>query len=234
MPWAPIAAAGIGGVASILGGALAGRSKTYTQTSTPTWSPEMASLRDRLSSYSQSLMDNPEQGIAPIQAAAQERINRRYAAMPDAISRQMAARGYGSSGNFGNTMYQTAYARSGEMSDLQGQIANLILQQKAQGASLSEQLLNLTRGTTTTGNTPSMAAPDALMSSGNALNNIATLMTLSKLMKTGTTPTPGFTPYASASSVYSPSSYTAPLPTFPINYTGAPGYSGDGTIPGLG
>lgn len=188
MPWAPIAAAGIGGIASIIGGGLAGRSKTYTSTSTPTWSPEMSALRDRLSSYSQNLMTDPSAGTAPIRAAAQERINRRYAAMPDTISRQMAARGYGSSGNFGNTMYQTAYQRSGELSDLDAQMANLILQQKSQGASLSEQLLNLTRGTTTTGNTPSTVASDVLQSSGNALNNVATLMTLSKLMKTGGAP----------------------------------------------
>jgi hypothetical protein len=183
---APVIAAGIGGVSSLVGGALAGRSKQYTQTMTPSWSPEMQDLQKKLSAYSSGLLTDPAAGTAPIKANAEEAVNRRYAAMPDVISRSMAARGYGSSGNFGNTMYESGYRRSGELSDINSQIAQLILQQRNTGASLADRLLEMTRSTTSTGNTPSTAAADAFMSGGNALSNISTLLTLSKLLKGNT------------------------------------------------
>lgn len=113
--------------------------------------------------------------------------------MPDVVSRSMAARGYGSSGNFGNTMYESGYRRSGELSDINSQIAQLILQQKNTGASLADRLLEMTRSTTSTGNTPSTAAGDAFMSGGNALSNIGTLLTLSKILK-GSTSKAGYGP----------------------------------------
>ena len=114
--------------------------------------------------------------------------------MPGQVSRMMASRGYGSSGATGNTMYKLAMGRSGEMSDLQSRISQMILAQKNQGANLSQQLLSLNRGTTTTGTTPSTALSDGFMSAGNGLNNIATMLTLSKLLKPGTTPYAGQQP----------------------------------------
>jgi len=114
--------------------------------------------------------------------------------MPGQVSRIMASRGYGSSGSMGNTMYKTAMGRSGEMSDLQSRISQMILAQKNQGANLSQQLLSLNRGTTTTGTSPSTAVSDGFMSAGNGLNNIATMLTLSKLLKPGTTPYAGQQP----------------------------------------
>ena len=186
MPWAPLVAAGIGGVSSILGGVLGGRAKTQTSTTTPTWSPEMKALQQQLADYSSNLMKDPSAGLQPTLIANQDRINREYNAMPGNVSRMMASRGYGSSGSMGNTMYKTAMGRSGDMSDLQSRISQMILAQKNQGASLSQQLLQTTRGTTSTGNTPSTAMSDGFMSAGNGLNNIATMLTLSKLLKPGT------------------------------------------------
>ena len=188
MPWAPLAAAGIGGVTSIIGGILGGRKKTTTSTTTPTWSPEMQRLQSQLADYSSNLMRDPSAGLQPTLINNQDRINREYMQMPGQVSRMMAARGYGSSGSMGNTMYKLAMGRSGDMSDLQSRIAQMILSQKNQGASLSEQLLQLTRGSTSTGNTPSTALSDGFMSAGNGLNNIATMLTLSKLLKPGGTP----------------------------------------------
>jgi hypothetical protein len=97
----------------------------------------------------------------------------------------MASRGYGSSGNFGNTMYQSDYQRSGEQSDLQTQIMQMIMNQRNQGASLSQQLLGLTRGSTMTGTSPDMSTSNALLSGGNAFSNIGTLLSLSSIMKGG-------------------------------------------------
>lgn len=145
----------------------------------------MKSLQDQLSKYSSGLLTDPSAGLEPIRAASTDRINRRYAAMPDKLSERFASRGYGSSGDFGNSLYETEVARSGELFDLDSQIAQLILAEKNQGASLSEQLLGMTRGTTSTstGTTPSTAASDTFQSAGNGLNNIATLLTLSELLK---------------------------------------------------
>ena len=204
MPWAPLAAAGIGGVSSIIGGILGGRKKTQTTTTTPTWSPEMQKLQSQLADYSSSLMKDPSAGLQPTLIANQDRINREYSAMPGQISRQMAARGYGSSGSFGNSMYKTAMGRSGDMSDLQSRISQMILAQKNQGASLSQQLLQTTRGTTTTGTMPSTAMSDGFQSAGNGLNNIATMLTLSKLLKPGTTPYGGQQPAGGGWNGYDP------------------------------
>jgi hypothetical protein len=188
---APVIAAGIGGISSIVGGALAGKPKTQTSTTTPTWSPEMTQLQDQLRGYSSSLMSDPSAGLAPVKAANTESINRRYAAMPDQISRSMAARGYGSSGNFGNSMYQSQYARAGDLSQLDNAIAQMTLSQKNQGASIAEQLMAMTRGTKSTGSTPNTSMGDTFQSAGNGMSNIATLLTLSKLMRNPGSPGSG-------------------------------------------
>ena len=147
----------------------------------------MMKLQSELSDYSSNLMRDPSAGLQPMKTASQDAINRRYNAMPGQVSRMMATRGYGSSGSMGNTMYQTAMGRSGEMSDLESRISQMILAQKNTGANLSQQLLQMSRGSTSTGTTPSTALSDGFMSAGNGLNNIATMLTLSKLLKGGGT-----------------------------------------------
>jgi hypothetical protein len=180
-----IGAAVIGGGASILGSFLSGRPKTTTQTTTPTWSPGQTDLLNQLQNYSSNQMNNTDPMFAQMQRNASDAINRRYAIMPSQISRQMASRGYGSSGSFGNTMYQSAQAQSGAQSDLQTQIMQMIMNQRNQGASLSQQLLNATRGSTSTGTSPDMSSSNALLSGGNAMSNLSTLFTLNNIMKGG-------------------------------------------------
>jgi hypothetical protein len=82
-------------------------------------------------------------------------------------------------------MYQSDYARSGEQSDLSTQIMQMIMNQRNKGASLSQQLLDATRGSTTTGTGPNMSSSNALLSTGNAFNNIGTLLTLGKYFQGG-------------------------------------------------
>jgi hypothetical protein len=182
MPW-KAAAAGIGGVASIIGGILGGRAKTTTSTVTPSWTPEMQQLQDQLKQYSSNLLTDPSAGMAPIQAANQEAINRRYASVPDSLSRQFASRGYGSSGNFGSSLYNTAYARAGDTSNLNNMIAQATLAQKNQGASLADQLLQMNRIATSKTTGPGTSLQDAFMSGGNALMGISQLYTLQQIMK---------------------------------------------------
>jgi hypothetical protein len=185
---APLIAAGIGGASSILGSWLSGRPKTTTQTTTPTWSPGQTDLLNQVQNYAKNQMNNTDPAFQQMKLNAQDQINRRYAMMPSQISRQMASRGYGSSGNFGNTMYQSDYQRSGEMSDLTSQIMQMIMNQRNQGASLSDQLLGLTRGSTTTGTSPDMSSSNALLSTGNAFSNIGTMLSLSNALKGMGTP----------------------------------------------
>lgn len=178
-----IGAAVIGGGASILGSFLSGRPRTTTSTTTPTWAPGQQDLMNQLQNYSSNQMNNTDPAFQQMRLNAADQINRRYAIMPSQISRQMASRGYGSSGNFGNTMYASAQAQSGEQSDLQTQIMQMIMNQRNQGASLSQQLLNATRGSTSTGTTPDVSTSNALLSGGNAFSNIGTLLSLSSILK---------------------------------------------------
>ncbi len=177
----------IGGGASIAGSALSGKQKTQTQTSTstPTYSPEMQALQKRLLDYSGGMMSNPSAGLEPMKTASSDRINRRYSAMPGKISQNMASRGYGSSGSFGNTMYQSEQARSGEMSDLDSLMTQLALGRQDQGATIGQNLLRMGQGTTSTGTgtQPGNMAANGLMSAGNGMENIATLLMMNKILK---------------------------------------------------
>lgn len=130
-------------------------------------------------------MSDPSAGLGAIKRNAQQGVDDRYATLPDQISRTLSSRGYGSSGNFGNTMYQSAFARNRDLSNVDSQFAQLIANQKNTGASLSEQLLGLTRGSSSTSTGPDTSLSDGFQSAGNGLNNIATMLTLSKLLKGG-------------------------------------------------
>lgn len=128
-------------------------------------------------------MTDPSAGLAPIRQAGLDNINRAYMGISSRLGSQFASRGYGSSGDFGSSLYNTEYQRGGAISGLEGQLAQMANSNRQNGASLSEQLLNLTRGSTTTGTGPSTALSDGFQSAGNGLNNISTLLTLSQALK---------------------------------------------------
>jgi len=73
--------------------------------------------------------------------------------------------------------------RLNDMSSFQAQMNQMILGRQQQGASLGESLLASGRGSSTTG--PGSGASDALMSGGNALSNLSTLLMLQKVLKNG-------------------------------------------------
>lgn len=103
-------------------------------------------------------MTNPTAAMSPIRNAGLQGINQAYASVPGQVAKQMASRGYGSSGAAGNAMYSTNLARAGAVSGLEGQLANMGLQQSQFGAGLGEQLLNSLKGTTaSTSGTSSMS-----------------------------------------------------------------------------
>src|SRR3954470_9943037 len=96
------AALGMG--SSIVGSLLGGGSKTSTSSTAATLSPELKALQDRLLAYSNDSMLDPAKGIAPIRTAGLDSINRSYMGIPQRLASQFASRGYGSSGEFGNSL----------------------------------------------------------------------------------------------------------------------------------
>ena len=173
----------IGGGASIAGSFLSGKPKTSTSTTTPTFSPEMQSLMDRLSEFSSSSMTNPMATFDPMRAPAIDKINKSYDMMPQQVATQMSRRGYGSSGEMGNSQYKIAMARGGAMNDLESQLLAMGADRQNQGAAVGENLLSLNRGSTSTGTTPDTSLSNGLMSAGNAGSNLSTLLMLSKVLK---------------------------------------------------
>src|ERR1035441_1164978 len=161
-----IIAAGIGGVASIAGSLLSGKPKTTTtsanqnstssssgtstSSTTPTFSPEMQVLMGQLGDYSTNSMNNPTAMLAPIRNSGLSNINQEYNGVPQQVTQQLASRGFGSSGATGEDLYTVANAKSGAQANLEGQLAQLGVQQSQFGASLGEQLLNTGKGSTST------------------------------------------------------------------------------------
>ena len=165
----------IGGGASIISGLLKGG----TSATTPTLSPEMQALQNQVGSYASGLMRNPTQGLAPMKLAATDQINRNYASMPKTVANSLSGMGFGASGKLGTAMYNTAAARSGDLTNLEGQYGLMAVNQANEGASLSEQLLNSSRGSSTSGyGSPGIA----LQSAGNGLSNLSTLLMLKKVL----------------------------------------------------
>ena len=171
---------------SIAGSVLSGKPKTSTSTntSTPTLSPELQGLQDKLLGYSGDLMDNPSAGLQPLKTAATDNINRGYGTVIPQLMRRMSTLGYGSSGKTGNLMFQTDIARQGDLSNLESQFAQMILNQQNQGANLGMNLLNSGRGisSTSTLTGPNTMAANGFMSAGNGLENLSTLLILSKIL----------------------------------------------------
>lgn len=177
----------------------------------------MQQLQSKLLAYSNQSMNDPQAGFAPIKTAAIDSVNRNYMDMPSRLSSQFASRGYGSSGNFGNSLYRTELSREGDMSSIESQFAKAAIDQRNQGASLGERLLASGRGTTSTSTGPDTSAANGFMSGGNALENISTLMMLSKALKGGGGG------YPTAGTDYNPNllgpNYSYPQPTNAASYT---------------
>ena len=164
-------------LSNFFGGSAANR--TSTSSTSTTLSPELQALIQRLQGYSTQSMENPEAGFAPIKNAAVDQINRNYMDVPSRLSKQFASRGYGSSGSFGNSLYQTELARGGDLSNLEGQFAGKAIDQKNYGASLGQSLLNFGRTTSTT----NVAAPGSIF--GNTLKSLSSLLMLGGSLASG-------------------------------------------------
>lgn len=177
---------GLGLGSSILGSVLSGKPKTQTSTTTPTLTPQMQAMMDQLSSYSNNAMSNGGgQAVTTMKNTALDANNRNYSKVASRMASTFGARGYGSSGSFGNTEFNTEMSRAGDASNLEGVFAKMGLDQQNFGATLGQNLLNFGKGSTTTGTTPDTSAQNGFMSAGNGLSNISSMLMLSKLLKGG-------------------------------------------------
>jgi len=175
----------IGAGSSILGSFLSGQPKTTTtnSTTTPTFTPTGAAVNGQLQNLSSQLLNDPAAGTQATNLNGIDAINQQYAQMPDQVSQQLAARGFGQSGKLGTAMYNVANAKATAQSGWQSQMAQLISSRQMQGASLGDQLLQLNRGTTSNSTTtgPNTSLADMFGSIGNAFGNASQISSLGGL-----------------------------------------------------
>ena len=178
-----LASALAGGGLSVLGSVLGSRKKTQTSKTTPTWDPANQGLLDQTRASVSGTLSNPSQYVEPMRLKGIDSINRRYRDVPGRVSEQLAQRGYGSSGEMGKGLFKTEMSRFGDVSDFENMINQMILGEKNSAIGQSQNLLSLTRGTESEGTIPGNAAGAGLMSAGSGLENIATLMMLTKALQ---------------------------------------------------
>ena len=178
--------AAVGGVSSVVGSFLSGQPKTTTTNSstTPTFTSTGQALNGQLQSLSNQLLTDPAAGTQATNLNGIDAINQQYQQMPGQVSQQLAARGFGQSGKLGTAMYNVANAKATAQSGWQSSMANLVSNRQMQGASLADQLLMANRGTTTNSTTtgPNTSLANALMSAGNGLGNLSSLMGLQNVL----------------------------------------------------
>jgi hypothetical protein len=212
---------------------------TASQSSTPTFSPQLQQMMNQLLSYSASSMSNPMQMLAPIQNAGLQSINQSFASVPSQVAQQMASRGYGSSGSAGDAMYNANLARSGAVSNFQGQISSDAINQMNNGASLGEQLLNTGKGTSSTGTSSGTTSGTADTSGssttttsglGNILSSLSSLLMLSSPSSGG-----GETPSLNSETIGDlPTTSNANLYAIPGGFNGGITYTSPGGFGGGG
>lgn len=147
----------------------------------------MQALMDQLSKFSTDSINNPSAGLAPIKNAAIDNVNRNYMKVGSRLGSSFASRGYGSSGGLGNAMLQTEFQRGGDLSNIEGEFGKAAIERQNFGAGLGQNLLNFGRGSTSTGTstTPDTSLSNGLLSGGNALGNLASLLMFNNVLKGG-------------------------------------------------
>jgi len=89
------------------------------------------------------LLTTPEAGLGPVRAGLREGVNTRYAGAADTLATKMLSHGGARSGKFGTAMRRTEMARLGELGGVDSTIAQMMLDQRRQGAELGQNLLSI-------------------------------------------------------------------------------------------
>ncbi|MFN3326741.1 MAG: hypothetical protein ACK5AZ_24875 [Bryobacteraceae bacterium] len=166
---------------SVASGALTSRGGKTTSTTSRALSPEQQHIERLFSGALEHRMTNPHEGIEPIRTSAIERINRRFRGADDVIAGKLASRGYASSGKMGGNMANLELSRLGMLSDLEGQIAQLMLDREDNTMNLAARFLG------PSGMESVHTGPRNVLGGGigGGVETLMTLMTLDKIMKGG-------------------------------------------------
>lgn len=108
--------------------------------------PGQTSLNDSLTSTALQRITNPAAVAEPLRAATREKVNTNFAGVPDLLRQKYGATGYGS-GKMGTAQRQSEIARLGQLSGVDSDFNNLILQLQESGISLGDRLLSQNFGT---------------------------------------------------------------------------------------
>jgi hypothetical protein len=170
---------GAGGSAA---GAVANRGKTVTGSNTPQWTPDQQAIQGTLRGLIEQRMNGGGTSLQPLRTAAVEGVNRRYRDAPAIVSQKLAARGYGSSGKMGNTLYRMESDRLSDLGDLDAKFAGLQLDQE--NRTVDEAMRY---GFASPGNASTQTIPGNMLGGGigAGLETFTSLFALDRLLKGG-------------------------------------------------
>jgi hypothetical protein len=127
---------------------------TSSGTTARTLTPEQLQAQTQITQLIHALATNPGQFLAPAQNDARNQVNDNYAGVSDSLRQQFLANpSGGSSGKYGTVATQADLARRGDLSKVDTTFATEKSQLPFTAAGLSQQLLNMNMGQTTTGTT---------------------------------------------------------------------------------
>jgi hypothetical protein len=185
MPIGIPAARGIS--ALISGGAgvassLLNRKQTVTGSNMPQWTPDQQAIQGTLRGLIEQRMKGDGSSLQPLRTAAVEGINRRFRDAPSVVSQKLAARGYGSSGKMGNTLYRMESDRLSGLGDLDAKFAGLQLDQENR---IVDEAMRY--GFASPGQTSTQTIPGNMLGGGigAGLETFTSLFALDRLLKGG-------------------------------------------------
>jgi hypothetical protein len=185
IPAALLISSAIAGGSSVAGAALSNRKKESTSTSTPTLSPELQQVFDKLLADAGGMATDPMKGLAPLKTNAMEQVNRNYAGSADRISTSLAKRGYSGSGKAPGAFVNLETSRLSDQSGIESAFAKMGADRQIQGMGMTGDLLSRMTGQTSTGTMPGNVAGSALSAGGSSLGSLSALMILSQMLKGG-------------------------------------------------
>jgi hypothetical protein len=121
-------------------------------TTTRTLTPDQLAAQTQLTQIIHALATNPQQFLAPAQNKGRNDVNDNYSGLADSLRQQfMGTTSGGSSGKFGTAALAGDLARRKSLSDVDQSFATQAAQAPLTAASLSENLLGMNMGQSTTG-----------------------------------------------------------------------------------
>lgn len=119
---APIIGGGISAVSGLFG-------RQQTQDTRPVYTTDQQSVQHNIGDLLKTRLEHPTEYVGTMKNAAMGGVNSNYASIAERMKRNMAARGFGSSGKANLNLQGLELARAGELSDLESRFAGLQMQQ---------------------------------------------------------------------------------------------------------